>query len=75
VLIKEIKLENFRSYDFLELPINRGINLIYGDNGSGKSSIIESINYTLSGKSFRTTETNNLIRQNTDQLQALIVFF
>ena len=75
MLIKEIKLENFRSYDFLELPINKGINLIYGDNGSGKSSIIESINYTLSGKSFRTSETNNLIRQNTDQLQALIVFF
>ena len=75
MLIKEIKLENFRSYDFLELPINKGINLIYGHNGSGKSSIIESINYTLSGKSFRTSETNNLIRQNTDQLQALIVFF
>ncbi len=75
MLIKEIKLENFRSYDFLELPINKGINLIYGDNGSGKSSIIESINYALSGKSFRTNETNNLIRQNANQLQALIVFF
>ena len=75
MLIKEIKLENFRSYEFLEMPINKGLNLIYGSNGSGKSTIIESIYYALSGKSFRTTETNNLIRNQTNQLQALLVFF
>ena len=75
MLIKEIKLENFRSYEFLEMPIKKGLNLIYGSNGSGKSTIIESIYYALSGKSFRTTETNNLIRNQTKQLQALLVFF
>ena len=75
MLIKEIKLENFRSYEFLEMPIKKGLNLIYGSNGSGKSTIIESIYYALSGKSFRTTETNNLIRNQTNQLQALLVFF
>lgn len=74
MLITEIKLENFRSYEFLELPLESGINLIYGSNGSGKSTIIESIYYALSGKSFRTTETNNLIREKHKQLQALIVF-
>ena len=74
MVIKELKLENFRSYDFLEMPLNSGINLIYGGNGSGKSTIIESIYYALSGKSFRTTETNNLIRENTTLLQALLSF-
>ena len=74
MLITEIKLENFRSYEFLELPLESGINLIYGSNGSGKSTIIESIYYALSGKSFRTTETNSLIRDKHKQLQALIVF-
>ena len=57
------------------MPIKKGLNLIYGSNGSGKSTIIESIYYALSGKSFRTTETNNLIRNQTKQLQALLVFF
>ena len=74
MVIKELKLENFRSYEFLEMPLNSGINLIYGGNGSGKSTIIESIYYALSGKSFRTTETNNLIRENTNLLQALLSF-
>ena len=39
MLIKEIKLENFRSYEFLEMPIKKGLNLIYGSNGSGKSTL------------------------------------
>ncbi len=75
MLIKDLKLENFRSYNFSEIQLNRGINLVYGDNGSGKSTIIEAVYYGLSGKSFRTTENNNLIRDNCDQLQVLLTFF
>ena len=74
MLIKEIKLESFRSYEFLETPIARGITLFHGDNGSGKSSIIESIYYSLTGKSFRTNDTNNLIQSNKKQTQTLLVF-
>ena len=43
MIIKEIKLDSFRSYEFLEIPINKGITLFYGDNGSGKSSILKLI--------------------------------
>ena len=74
MIIKEIKLDCFRSYEFLEIPINKGINLFYGDNGSGKSSIIESIYFSLTGKSFRTNDTNNLIQKNKNQTQTIIVF-
>ena len=74
MLVKEIKLENFRSYDFLEMPINKGITLVHGDNGSGKSSIIESIMYAFSGKSFRTNETDTLIRKNFNYFQVLVGF-
>ena len=74
MIIKEIKLDCFRSYEFFETPINKGINLFYGDNGSGKSSIIESIYFSLTGKSFRTNDTNNLIQKNKNQTQTLIVF-
>ena len=74
MIIKEIKLDCFRSYEFLETPINNGITLFYGDNGSGKSSIIESVYFALTGKSFRTNDTNNLIQKNKNQTQTLIVF-
>ena len=56
------------------MPINKGITLIHGKNGSGKSSIIEAIYFTLSGKSFRTTDLNTLIRKQTDLTQTFITF-
>ena len=74
MIIKEIKLDSFRSYEFLEIPINKGITLFYGDNGSGKSSIIESIYFSLTGKSFRSNDTNNLIQNKKSQTQTLLVF-
>ena len=74
MIIKELKLESFRSYEFLETPVNSGVSLFYGDNGSGKSSIIESIYFSLTGKSFRTNDTNNLIQNNKNLVQTLLVF-
>ena len=74
MIVSELKLENFRCYDFIEMPINKGITLIHGKNGSGKSSIIEAIYFTLSGKSFRTTDLNTLIRKQTDLTQTFITF-
>ena len=74
MIVKELKLESFRSYDFLETQLKSGVNLFYGDNGSGKSSIIESVYFSLTGKSFRTNDTNNLIQNEKKQTQTLLVF-
>ena len=74
MIVSELKLENFRCYDFVEIPINSGITLIHGENGSGKSSIIEAIYFAVSGKSFRTTDLNALIKNNTDLTQTFITF-
>ena len=74
MLVSELKLENFRCYEFIELPINKGITLVHGKNGSGKSSIIEGIYFALSGKSFRTSDLNTLIRTKTNLTQSFIKF-
>ena len=74
MLITELKLENFRCYEFIELPINSGVTLIYGENGSGKSSIIEALYFSISGKSFRATDANAVIRKNLNQTQTFITF-
>lgn len=36
-------LKNFKSFDELSIPFHKKINLIMGENSSGKSSIIKSI--------------------------------
>ena len=41
--IKNIKLKNFRGYKKLELDLDSNFNLIIGDNGSGKTAILEAL--------------------------------
>ena len=45
--IEHLKLTNFRNYFNLEIDFNNNINIIIGDNGKGKTNILESI-YILS---------------------------
>jgi len=41
--IEKIRVENFRNYDFQELELKQGINILYGDNAQGKTNFIEAI--------------------------------
>lgn len=45
--IEHLKLTNFRNYSSQELDFNQNVNIIIGDNGKGKTNILESI-YVLS---------------------------
>ena len=45
-----LKIENFRGINELEINFKDGINEIYGDNGVGKSTILDSITWVLFGK-------------------------
>ncbi len=43
MIIRNIKLSNFRKFGEIEIPINKEIVILYGDNAQGKSTILESI--------------------------------
>ncbi len=43
MLIKELHLKNFRGYKEITIPFDEGLNLIIGDNGSGKTAILEAL--------------------------------
>ena len=62
--IKSIYLNNFRNIKSLEIELNKGFNLIYGENGSGKSSFLESIYILGRGRSFRTSKSSQTIMHN-----------
>jgi DNA replication and repair protein RecF len=42
-MIKKIKLTNFRRFDELDIDITKDIVILHGDNGKGKSTILEAI--------------------------------
>lgn len=54
-MIEKIKLINYRGFESLEIPFNSGRNILVGENGVGKSSILTAISYVLSG-SFASVE-------------------
>jgi len=63
MLIREIILESFMSYDYARIPLKPGVNIICGPNGSGKSSILLGISVAL-GQSYteRSKRLSDLIR-------------
>lgn len=60
--IDSIRLKNFRCFSDKSLYFSPQINVILGPNASGKTSIVEAINYFGIGKSFRTTDDNSLVK-------------
>ncbi|HHW79968.1 MAG TPA: DNA replication/repair protein RecF [Acholeplasmataceae bacterium] len=63
-MIKKISLKNFRNHDNLNLELKNKFVYINGPNGSGKTSILESIYLISTLKSHRTNSDKNLIKEN-----------
>jgi len=63
-----LKLNAVRNIKQEELDLHSSLNLIHGENGSGKTSILEAIHLLASGRSFRTSKTGSLISADEDEL-------
>ena len=53
MLIKNLRMENFRNFDFESLEFSENVNIFYGKNGQGKTNLLEAVNYFTNGKSCR----------------------
>jgi len=61
LIIRKLQAENFRNLQRVELAAHPRLNYLYGANGAGKTSILESMVVLARGRSFRTTQTAELI--------------
>ena len=61
MILKMLKLSNFRNYESLNLTFSKKINIIYGKNAQGKTNILESIYVLGLTKSHRSFIDNSLI--------------
>jgi len=63
LLIREIILENFMSYEYARIPFRDGVNIVCGPNGAGKSSVLLAVSLAL-GQSYteRSRKLSDLIR-------------
>ena len=74
MLISEVILENFMSYEYARVPFKPGVNVICGPNGSGKSSLLLAISVAL-GQSYteRSRKLSDLIRWGKDQARVTLI--
>ena len=61
VSMVDLRITNVRNLQQVTLNPSSGMNLIVGDNGSGKSSVLEAITLLSRGKSFRTAKVAEII--------------
>jgi chromosome segregation protein len=74
MLIQEVILENFMSYEYARVPLKSGVNVICGPNGSGKSSLLLAISVALGqSDTERSKKLSNLIRWGKDQARVTVV--
>ncbi|MES9966440.1 MAG: DNA replication/repair protein RecF [Sedimenticola sp.] len=66
--ITSLRISNLRNIEETELNPDVGNNLIWGSNGSGKTSLLEAIYLLARGRSFRSSKAGPLIRNGSDNL-------
>ena len=66
--IKKLSVCNCRIIKNVNLELSPGINLIIGDNASGKTSLLEALSLLSTGRSFRSTYINDVIATGSDSI-------
>tara|TARA_B100000131_G_scaffold124607_1_gene121746 strand:- start:10867 stop:11886 length:1020 start_codon:yes stop_codon:yes gene_type:complete len=61
MFISEVSISNIRATKNTNIKFLKGINLLYGKNGAGKTTILETLFLLLYGKSFKTSQTKDFI--------------
>ena len=70
-ILQSLSITSIRNIQQAGLKLSPGVNLLHGGNGSGKTSVLESIHLLATGRSFRTSKPGTLISET--ESSALIV--
>ena len=61
VVLREISLDNFRNHRSTRVTFSPGLTVITGDNGQGKTNLLEAIGWMATQSSFRGASTDTLV--------------
>ena len=60
--ITQLSIQNFRNIQSASIKLHPRFNLLVGDNGAGKTSVLEAIHFLSLGRSFRSKQLNRIIK-------------
>ncbi len=62
MLVLSVEMRDFRSYGRAEARLGEGLTVLHGENGAGKSNLLEAIYFGCTGRSPRTRNERELVR-------------
>jgi DNA replication and repair protein RecF len=71
--LSHLKLHDFRNFKRLDLPLGRGLSLLYGENAQGKTNLLEAIAMLATSNSFHATSDREVINWDAPDRIARIV--
>ncbi len=74
MIIEEVEIKNFRSHKNSKIKFDQGISVIVGDNGSGKTSILEAVNFALFKQKPNNINADDLIRRGAEEAEVSVTF-
>ena len=70
--VTRLQARQFRRFDDVQIEPGPGLNLITGDNGAGKTSLLEALHLMAYGRSFRARVRDGLIRDGQSALEVFV---
>jgi DNA replication and repair protein RecF len=67
VRVDRLWLTDFRNYESVDLVLAPGLTVVVGDNGEGKTNLLEAVGFLASLASFRGAPDDALVRQGTER--------
>lgn len=61
MVISRLQLWNFRNYEQLDLQLSPGVSILSGENGQGKTNVLEAVHLLSTGRSHRTVREKDMI--------------
>lgn len=66
IILKELILTNFKNYELEKIELSDSVNCFLGDNGMGKTNLLDAIYYLCMTKSHFGINDRNIVRHQTD---------
>jgi DNA replication and repair protein RecF len=67
MLIQRLQVNNVRNLGRISLDSFKSINIFFGTNGSGKTSLLEAVHFLLMGRSFRHSQFKPLLKEGEEE--------